>query len=139
MERKSLTKQRSKYGNKKVEHDGIKFDSEREYKRYLVLKDCERKGVISCLEVHPKYELIPAIYREEVVHLKTKDKVVKKMEQRPISYTADFRYVKDGETIVEDVKISEYLLPKEYILKEHMMRYFHGIKIKRVYKASDII
>ena len=40
----------NKYGNKKVEVDGLLFDSKKEMQRYLVLKDAERNGVISDLK-----------------------------------------------------------------------------------------
>jgi hypothetical protein len=33
-----------KYNNTKVEFDNIKFDSKREMKRYLVLKEAQEKG-----------------------------------------------------------------------------------------------
>ena len=51
-----------KKGNKykKVEFAGIKFDSKRERDRYMVLKDAERRGVISELKCQPKFTLIPA-------------------------------------------------------------------------------
>lgn len=132
--------QKRKYRNTKVEHNGITFDSKRERDRYLVLKDAERKGLISDLELQPKYILVAAVYEAETVHLKTKDKVVSKCKQRAITYTADFRYKKpNGEIVVEDVKASEYMIPKEYVLKEKMMYAINGIKIKRVYKPNDII
>lgn len=127
---------KNKYLNKKVKADGFKFDSQREYQRYIVLKDAESKGVIANLEVHPKFQLIPAMYHEEIVHLKTKDKIVTKCDQKAITYTADFRYSKGEKTIVEDVKISEYLLPKEFLLKEKLLFYFFKIKIRRIYKPS---
>ncbi len=37
-------KTRSKYGNKKVEIDDIKFDSKKEAKHYLYLKQLEKQG-----------------------------------------------------------------------------------------------
>ena len=42
---------RSKYGNRKVTIEGINFDSEREAKRYLILKDYQNKGDISDLKM----------------------------------------------------------------------------------------
>ena len=41
--------------------------------------------------------------------------------------------------VVEDVKISNYLLPKDYILKEKLFRWKYGFSIKRVYKPNDVI
>lgn len=129
-----------KYGNKKVTYDGITFDSIRERDRYIILKDAEKRGVISELETHPRYELVPAVWHDEVVHLKTKDKIVSKCKQRAITYSADFRYKKsDGTVVVEDVKISPHMLPKDFLLKEKMLFAFKGVQIKRVYKPNDLI
>lgn len=130
---------RPKYGNTKVEYQGIKFDSRRERDRYIVLKDAENKGIISDLQVQVKYELIPAVKQTYIKHLKTKEKEVTVTLQRPITYTCDFKYVKDKEEVVEDVKISEFLLPKEFVLKEKMMFALKGIRIKKVYKPSELV
>ena len=130
-----------KYNNTKVEFDNIKFDSKREMKRYLVLKEAQEKGVITDLELQPKYELIPAIREEYIKHLKTKDKVETRTVQLAITYTADFRYKKGDITVVEDVKASPNMaaLDKAFLLKEKMFRYFFGFPIKRVYKETDPI
>lgn len=130
-----------KYNNTKVEFDNIKFDSKREMRRYLVLKEAQERGVITDLELQPKYELIPAIREEYIKHLKTKDKVETRTVQLAITYTADFRYLKDGVTVVEDVKASPNMaaLDKAFLLKEKMFRYFFGFPIKRVYKETDPI
>ena len=130
---------RPKYGNKRVEWQGIAFDSKKEMQRYLVLKEAQDKGIISDLELQPKWELIPKITETYVKHLKTKDKVCERTAHLPITYTADFGYVKDGERIIEDVKISPKMLPKEFVLKVKMMRAIHGIKIRCVYKANEEI
>lgn len=128
-----------KYGNTKVEWCGIKFDSKRERDRYLVLKDAERNGLIYCLTLQPKFELIPAVREKYIKHLKTKDKECERVVQLAVTYTADFSYYKGKEYIVEDCKISPTLKPKEYVLKSKMMLALKGIKIKEVYKANDEI
>jgi hypothetical protein len=130
-----------KYNNTKVEFDNIKFDSKREMKRYLVLKEAQDNGIITDLELQPKYELIPAIREEYIKHLKTKDKVETRTVQLAITYTADFRYKKGDITVVEDVKASPNMaaLDKAFLLKEKMFRYFFGFPIKRVYKETDPI
>lgn len=128
-----------KYNNTKVEYDGIKFDSKKEMQRYIVLKDAENSGVISNLELQVKYELIPAVKEEYIEHLKTKDKVKTRTLQLPITYTCDFQYLKDGVLIVEDVKASPKMLPKEFVLKEKMMFALKGIKIKKVYSIKEEI
>ena len=128
-----------KYNNTKVEYDGIKFDSKKEMQRYIVLKAAEDSGVISNLELQVKYELIPAVREEYIEHLKTKDKVKTRTLQLPITYTCDFQYLKDGVLIVEDVKASPKMLPKEFVLKEKMMFALKGIKIKKVYSVKEEI
>jgi len=126
-----------KYNNVIVTIDGIKFDSKRESERYLILKDAQSKRIISELQVHVKYILIPQITEKYIVHLKTKDKEKVRTVQQPITYTCDFQYMKDGLLVVEDIKISAKLIPKEYVLKEKMMLYTHNIKIKRVYQSAE--
>lgn len=129
----------SKYRNEKVEYDGMTFDSKRERDRYIVLKDAERQGIISDLVCQPKFTLLPAQYHEETVQLKTKVKTVRKCDFLATTYTGDFQYTKDGNVVVEDVKISPKLIPKEFLLKEKMMLFFHKIRIRRVYKPMEEI
>ena len=126
-----------KYGNKKVSINGRVFDSKREAERFLVLADAERRGIISNLECQPTWELVPHQYATEIVQLKTKTKEVQRLVERKIEYTADFRYVKNGEVVVEDVKISKYMLPKEFVLKRKLMLWRHGVRIREVYKAGE--
>ena len=130
-----------KYNNTKVEYDGIKFDSKKEMQRYIVLKDAENSGVISNLELQVKYELIPAVREEYIEHLKTKDKVKTRTLQLPITYTCDFQYLKNGNTVVEDVKASPNMaaIDKSFILKEKLFRWKFGYGIKRVYKPTDAV
>lgn len=132
----NIPKKGNKYKNEKVEYDGIKFDSKRERDRYMVLKDAERRGVISELKCQPKFTLIPAQYHEEAKQLKTKVKMVKKCDFLAITYTGDFQYVKDGKVVVEDVK---GMVTPEYKLKEKMMAYFHHIIIRRIKKPNEAI
>jgi len=116
----------NKYGAKKVVFDGITFDSKKEGLYYLKLKDMERHGEISNLRMQVPYELLPAIYKDEVVHLKTKDKIVKKCIQRAVNYIADFVYTKDGKEYIIDTKGMR--LP-DYILKKKMMLALLGLDI----------
>lgn len=119
-----------KYRNKKVSYQGIDFDSKKEMYRYIRLKSMQEEGLISDLRLQVPFELIPAIYEDEIVKLKTKTKVVKRCVQKAVKYVADFVY-KDhyGYEIVED---SKGLRTKEYVLKKKMMRAFLGITIKEV-------
>lgn len=121
---------RSKYGNKKVKHNGRTLDSRRERKRYYELEVLEKAGEISDLRLQVPFEIIPAIYETVEIQLKTKVKYVQKCVQRAAHYVADFVYMdKDGNQIVEDVK--GFRTP-EYLLKKKMMRAFLGITIKEI-------
>ncbi len=136
-----MRQSRAKYGNKRLTIDGVTWDSKREYQRWLVLRQAEKDGLISDLERQPKYELVPAIKETYIKHLKTKDKVCERTAQLPITYTADFRYIKDGNTVVEDVKASPHMaaLDPKFLIKEKLFRWKFGFPIKRIYKPTDEI
>lgn len=128
-----------KYNNKKVEYNGILFDSKKEKDRFVFLKDAEEQGLISNLQRQVKFELLPAIKEKYIKHLKTKEKECERTVQLAISYTCDFQYEKDGVMVVEDIKPSPALIPKEFVLKEKLFRYKYGFSIKRVYKPNEKI
>ena len=62
----------SKYHNKKTVVDGITFDSLKESRYYLFLKDKVKSGEIADLQMQVPFEVIPAVYGEKTVikHLK---------------------------------------------------------------------
>ena len=109
----------NKYHAKKVEHEGIVFDSRREFRRYVELRLMCNAGMISDLRLQVKYNLIPG----------QKDARGKTLE-RPVDYIADFVY-KDaaGNTIVEDAKGKK---TKDYIIKRKLMLYVYGIRVQEV-------
>lgn len=122
-----------KYRNIQTEVFGHKFDSRKEANHYLLLRSLEQQGKISDLRMQVPFELIPAVYREEIVHLKTKDKIEKKCIQRATHYVADFVYKdKDGNEVVIDVKSPITRQNAEYRLKKKMMLAFKNIDIKEV-------
>ena len=124
----------SKYLNKKTEVDGILFDSRKEASYYLYLKQKEREGEISNLQLQVPFEVIPAVYGEKTVHLKTKDKTVKYCSQKAAHYVADFVYIETttGKKVVIDVKSAITRKNPEYRLKKKMMLAFNGIEIEEV-------
>ncbi len=130
---------KSKYNNKKIVNEFGTWDSKKEFKRWLVLKEADAQGMITDLQRQVKFELIPAVREKYIKHLKTKDKECERTIQLPITYTCDFQYTKNGETIIEDVKASPKMLPKDFVLKEKMMFALKGIKIKRVFSVTDDI
>lgn len=105
---------RSKYHAKKTCVDGITFDSRKEADRYLVLKGMEEDGSIEDLRRQVRYELVPAFD-------------VDGRHYRPVFYMADFVYVKDDKTVVEDVK---GMRTDVYRLKSKLFARRYGLNIK---------
>lgn len=123
---------RSKYGNKKTYVDGIKFDSLKEARYYMYLRSLADAGKIENLRLQVPFELLPDIYEEATIRLKTKDKMVTKKVQSAVRYFADFVFVQDGEEIVVDVKSAATRRKDAYVLKKKMMRALLGIQIQEV-------
>ena len=122
----------NKFKNKKIEHNGIIFDSKKEYSRYMELKLLEQAGIIKNLKRQVKYVLIPTQYEIQSEILKNgKIKENKKVIERECSYIADFVYEENDKTVVEDVK-SEITKTPEYKIKKKLMLYIHKIKIKEI-------
>ncbi len=101
---------RAKYGNKKVEWNGMLFDSTKEYKRYRQLLILLKKGLIGQLQRQVPYEL-----NEGGTH--------------SLKYVADFVYIdaKTGKEIVED---SKGYRTQEYKKRRRLMKKVHNITIK---------
>ena len=109
----------NKYGNKIIETEDGKFDSQREFKRWCELKLLQKAKIISNLKRQVPYVLIPA----------QKDKDTGKLVEREVKYIADFVYTMDGKTVVEDTK---GMRTPEYIIKRKLMLKEHGIRIQEV-------
>ncbi|MFR8814384.1 MAG: DUF1064 domain-containing protein [Lachnospiraceae bacterium] len=122
-----------KYNNKKIEVDGMTFDSKKEANRYKELSLLQKAGEISGLQTQVRYVLIPS-QREvsEEVYTRGENKGKNKpgkLLERECTYVADFVYYKDGKVIVEDTK---GFRTKEYIIKRKLMLYVHHIQIKEI-------
>jgi hypothetical protein len=115
----------SKYHNKKVVFNNIKFDSKFEAKRYGELLLLQKAGAITNLELQKTFELIPTQY-ETLANGKRG-----KCLERAVTYKADFVYMENGIQVVEDVK---GMKTKDYIIKRKLMLHKYGIKIKEVRK-----
>lgn len=101
-------KKQSKFRNKRVEYDGIVFDSTKEKNRYIELRWLEGQGIIRHLQLQVPYEL-----NEGGTHC--------------LKYIADFVYIDaTGAQVVEDAK---GFRTKEYKKKKRLMLKVHGIKI----------
>ncbi|MCQ2388043.1 MAG: DUF1064 domain-containing protein [Clostridia bacterium] len=126
---KMTSRTKNKYSNKKIERDGITFDSAKEYRRYCVLKVLQASGEISDLKMQVKYILIPTQREPDTVGVRG-GKIKGKLIEKEVAYYADFVYKdQDGNIIVEDTKGMR--LP-EYIIKRKLMLYIHGIRIKEL-------
>jgi hypothetical protein len=102
-----------KYRNHKVAIDGIQYDSKKEASRHAELLLLERGGVISNLELQP-------VYRIEINGILV------------CKYIGDFRYVENGQAVVEDVKSPITRKHPVYRLKYKLVQAVHGISIKEV-------
>ena len=112
----SINAKESKYKNKKIVYNGIKFDSKKEYAYYIKLKLLEDSNKIQELKRQVKYELQPS-YR-------FKDKTI-----RAINYIADFEYIQDGVKHIVDTK---GFRTEVYKLKKKMFEYKYNIEIEEV-------
>lgn len=112
-----LLDSKSKYHANKREIDGHTFDSIAEAQHYASLKLLERAGVISDLQLQPKYLL-----QEGFVSLGHRE--------RAIHYIADFQYVRSGKTVIEDVK---GMKTEVYKLKRKLFLY----KYKDLFDAGE--
>lgn len=124
---------RRKYGNTKIIVDGIQFDSKREAARYQELKLLERAGVISFLQRQTKFQLIPDQHApSNAVYTKGPRKGQRKpgkLLEHECSYIADFCYIQNGETVVEDAKGYR---TEVYRIKKKLMLERYGIHIREV-------
>ena len=109
---RGTTKTTSKYHNKKVVIDGIKFDSKKESLRYQQLKLLEQEGLIKNLELQKEFPLQPSFKKNGKTY-------------RKISYIADFYYYDNHlkHYVVEDVKASKSFQTDVYKMKKKMFEY----------------
>jgi hypothetical protein len=113
----------SKYKAKPTTIGGVKFDSKAEAQRYTTLVLLEKAGKISGLALQPKFTLLEKFR----YHGKG---------MRAIHYVADFMYLENGKSIVEDVKgmkTSVYELKLKLFLSmygdKYVFREIHNEKV----------
>lgn len=111
-----------KYRNTKCEHNGIKFDSEKERSRWFHLDQLQSTGLIRDLELQVAFVLTERMQRDDGTW------------ERASKYVADFVYVdgKTGMQVVEDVKSAATRKNRAYIQKRKAMLEKYGITIKEV-------
>lgn len=101
------------------------FDSLKEYRRFCELSLLEKAGKVTDLQRQVKFVLIPTQREPDTIGKRGGVKKGKTIEQE-CSYVADFVYVRDGETVVED---SKGFRTADYKIKRKLMLWVHGIRI----------
>lgn len=117
-----------KYRNQKCSYDGMTFDSKHERDRYCELRLLQKAGVISNLRCQVPFRLIPEQREPDTLGPRggrRRGRVIEKA----VDYVADFVYVRDGQTVVEDAK---GVRTKDYIIKRKLMLWLHGIRVQEV-------
>ena len=110
---------KTKYGSRKDTRGELRFDSQKEARRYDELMVMLRAGIISDLRLQPQFTL------QESYITETGERI------RAIRYTADFSYKFGGKLVVEDVK-SKPTRTKEYLRNRKFMRSKFGIDIQEI-------
>ena len=107
----------SKYHNKKVEYDNIKFDSLKERDYYIDLCLMEKEGEINDFLVHPREILI------EGAPYKTRDQFGRIVEKksRKMTYAPDFIVFHDGFTEFIEIKGGNATKTQAWNLKWKML------------------
>ena len=96
-----------KFNARRTVVDNITFDSKKEALRYMDLKILSKTGRISKLELQPEYPMIVNGHKV-------------------CAYRADFRYVENGKTVVEDCKGMRTPI---YQLKKKLLFACYAIKV----------
>jgi len=112
------TPSRNKYGAKKTQVGGVKFDSKKEALRWMELQMLEKAGEISDLQRQVKVQLMG---QYAPIYTRT---------GRKMKYVADFTYI-DNQTeilVIEDVKGFK---TKEYEVKRAILQAM-GLDIREV-------
>ena len=115
----SDAKTQQKYKNQKAKRGAVRFDSQKEARRYDELMVMLRAEIITDLRLQPQFTLQESYITENGQRI------------RAIRYTADFSYRFGGKLVVEDVK-SKPTRTKEYLRNKKMMRSKYGIDIQEV-------
>ncbi|GLC88677.1 DUF1064 domain-containing protein [Lysinibacillus piscis] len=106
---------KSKYGNKKVVHDGITFDSALEVKYYDHLKHLQAQGIVTSFELQPRFVLLPKFEKNG-------------KKYREIGYNADFTvHYADGHSEVVDIK---GMVTQQFELRKKLFEYRYPLELR---------
>lgn len=117
MKRPGALPKRPKYGNKKVDIDGLQFDSQAEAARWLELLRLQQRGKIADLRRQVTFELVPSVRF-----------LGAKRATPALRYIADFGYTMadSGKPVIEDTK---GMLTRVYKIKRHLLKALFNIDI----------
>lgn len=120
----------SKYHSQKVSIAEEIFQSKREARRWLELKNMEANGLISGLQRQKKFVLIPAQYEPDTKGPRG-GRIKGKLLEREVSYYADFVYFDEEEKdfVIEDTK---GVRTPEYVIKRKLLLWLKGYRIREV-------
>ena len=116
---RGMVRTTSKYQNKKVTYNDIKFDSIKEKNRYIQLKMLEKAGEIKDLQLQKTFTLQPGFKKNGTTY-------------RAITYKADFVYLdlRTNKNIVEDTKGFK---TEVYKIKKKLFEYnYPDLEIKEI-------
>ena len=103
----------NKYFNKKCEYNGLKLDSQKEFRQYLYLKNLEAKGVIRDLQLQTKLDF--------------------KIDGKKIfTYKPDFEYNDEFGHHYIDVKTPATEKNAVFRLKRKLIENYYKVKIEIV-------
>lgn len=111
----------NKYYSRKVEYQGMVFDSTYERDRYILLRQLEKDGKIRGLRRQTQFLLIPKTTKLVDKQLKTKVKQIERVVELPSLYHNDFTYIEDGRYICEEFKSAMTSKLSDYILRRKLM------------------
>ena len=100
------TAKESKYHAKKVEIEGVQFDSKKEARLWVRLQNLQRMGVISELQRQVRFELVP-----------------KQKDERAVYYVADYVFKEGDKMVVADCKSSMTKKLPSYIIKRKLFKF----------------
>ena len=111
----SMFEKPNKYRNKRIEVDGVTFDSKKELVRWQDLKAQQATGQIK------------ELWRQVEYNLHVNDQLI-------CTYIADFVYWRENysEPFVEDVKSKATRKLPVYAIKKKLMKAIHGIEIQEI-------
>lgn len=113
----------NKFHAKKVEIDGILFDSKRESEYYKRFKNLICVGIVTKIECHPKYTLLESF------------KDCNGKTERAITYKPDFRLTyEDGSVEVIEVKSKRTAKEPDYIMRRKLFKHCNpNVKFSEVF------